>query len=130
MSSLFYLLGDYINDIHQPENVKEYILNAFCNICAEINENLKEAVIQHGRILKFFQETPSISDDIIKLAPWLLYNLYCQHITLLLDSDDIFTSCLKILDRTLSQLLPKLSIDNLSYVVRYLNNILSIKEPF
>lgn len=46
------------------------------NICAEMNENCKEAVIKRGRILIFLNNLGP--DDIMnENIPWLLYNLYC-----------------------------------------------------
>lgn len=45
------LLGDYLNDPSQSDPVKSHLLTTFANICAEINENLKEAVIKRGRVL-------------------------------------------------------------------------------
>lgn len=84
---LIELLGDYLNDDKQSAKVKENIVLAFSNICAEVNENLKEAIIQRGRILNYFEEAACISDEIIQTVPWLLYNIYCQHVTLLLNTD-------------------------------------------
>ena len=124
--SLLDLLGDYLNDERQSSGVKEQIVTTFCNICAEVNENLKEAIIHRGRILAFFSEAVNISDDVIQMVSWLLFNLYCQHVTLLLDCEEVFEKCLLILDRSLRQLLPKMAqqdktgmVSYFSYTVRY-----------
>lgn len=106
---LLELLSEYLHDERQSENVKDDFLRVLSNICAEENENLKEAVIRRGNILKYFQGEGSaiqISDRLIQTLPGLLYNLYCQSVSKLLESKEIFDQCLLILNRSLSQILP------------------------
>ena len=73
---LLELLGDYLNDSQQSEPVRESIFTALVNICAEQNENCKEAVINRGKIL-IYSKTLGPDDSINEHIPWLLYNLYC-----------------------------------------------------
>lgn len=81
------ILGDYLGDKNQSDPVRDNILTAFVNICAEQNENLKEAVIRRGRVLDILCNELHHNDLAIINIPWLLYNLYCQQVTLLLNSD-------------------------------------------
>ena len=74
-------------DTSQNEVIKHHIVNIFGNICAEMNENLKEAVIKRGHFLTFFhQVADEMSNDasmrgfvirVMTQFPWIAYNLYC-----------------------------------------------------
>ena len=85
------LLGDLLNDASQSDPLRHYILSSFANMCAELNENIKEAVLVRGRVLDIFATT---SDRKVQLLlPWLLYNVYCQNVTLLLDTEQMVSTC-------------------------------------
>ena len=43
--ALIEVLGDYLQDTQQSEPVRLNILIVFSNMCAEVNENIKEAVL-------------------------------------------------------------------------------------
>ena len=75
-AGLLEILGDYLNDAQQSIPVKEQIFTAFGNICAEMNENCKEAVLKRGHVLDYLQGLDS-EDKMNNNIPWLLYNLYC-----------------------------------------------------
>ena len=56
------ILGDYLVDQIQSDPVKSGIIVCFTNICAEKNENLKEAVIGRGQILSFLQKNDTLTE--------------------------------------------------------------------
>ena len=49
--ALIEVMGDYLQDETQSEPVRGKIILAFANMCAEVNENIKEAVLQRGHLL-------------------------------------------------------------------------------
>ena len=46
-------MSEYLFDNSQTEVAKNQILHIFGNVCSEMNENLKEAVIKRGNILNY-----------------------------------------------------------------------------
>lgn len=46
-------MSEYLFDNSQTEVAKNQILLIFGNVCSEMNENLKEAVIKRGNILNY-----------------------------------------------------------------------------
>ena len=80
-------------------------------MCAEVNENIKEAVLQRGYLLEFFQTVcradqqhhQAMHLELSHNLPWVLFNIYCQQITFYLDSDEQFSLGLSLLGQFLSQ---------------------------
>ena len=74
-------------------------------MCAEVNENIKEAVLQRGHLLEFFQTVcradqqphQTMCLELSYNLPWVLFNIYCQQITFYLDSDEQFSLSLSLL---------------------------------
>ena len=72
---------------------------------AEVNENIKEAVLQRGHLLEFFQTVCRVEQHQQSAAhlkfshnlPWIIFNLYCQQVTFYLDSDEQFNLSLSLL---------------------------------
>ena len=102
--ALIEVLGDYLQDETQSEPVRGKIILAFANMSAEVNENIKEAVLQRGHLLAFFQTVCRANLKFSLNLPWIVFNLYCQQITLYLDSDEQFNLSLSLLGQVLSQL--------------------------
>ena len=82
----------------------------FSNMCAEINENIKEAVLQRGHFLEYFSMALSLNNPTesdVALAfnlPWALFNIYCQNITKYLDQDEQYIKGLSLIGSVLSHL--------------------------
>ena len=62
--------------------------------------------------------------------PWLLFNLYCQNITLLLDSEHTFNQCMGLLGNILPKILHSSSISHnermqtIMYTFQYLEKLM------
>ena len=102
-------------------------------MCAEVNELLKEAVIKRGRIFEFYAECSNVTHTCS--APWLFFNIYCQQVSLLLDSDEVFTTCLSQLGKIIPQILESGEQlkeserqNAINYSLRYLEKILQASE--